>query len=393
MHLPKNVEYILSAYRDAAYEAFVVGGPVRDALLLKTPTDYDITTSATPDETREVFRGHRIIETGLAHGTLTLLLDGEPYEVTTYRVDGEYADHRHPDTVTFTRSLKEDLARRDFTVNAMAYAPEFGLVDPFGGTEDLSHRILRAVGDPYRRFDEDALRILRGLRFCSVLSFDIEEKTARAMRELAHLLPSVSVERVLVELDKLLMGARAREVLLEYRDVLAFAIPELSFSALPELTPLVDAPSRLLLLSIASGLCGAQYRALCDRLHTDRARRQLGEDVYRVLSLPYATDADLLMLAHEGGREAACLSLTLRSLLGEPTERARERLRKLLLDGAPTELSQLALRGADLALRGLRGSEIGLTLRSLLFAVMRGECENTRDALLSYLDHLDQKGE
>lgn len=385
MHLPENVKYILSTYREAGFEAFVVGGPVRDALLQKEPTDYDITTNATPEETREIFRTRRILDTGLAHGTLTLLLDGEPYEVTTYRVDGEYTDHRHPDTVTFTRSLCEDLARRDFTVNAMAYAPESGLVDPFGGRDDLSRCLLRAVGDPYCRFEEDALRILRGLRFSSVLSFAIEEKTAEAMRERAPLLSSVSVERILVELDKLLMGARAVEVLSRYRDVLVHAVPELPLVKIPELSPLDGAPERLLLLAVCSGLRAEQYRALCTRLHTDRARRDLGERVYSVLSHPYATDADLLILAHEGGREAALLSLTLRAILGEPTEEARSRLAELLSLGAPTAISDLAVRGADLSALGLRGVEIGATLRSLLYSVMRGECENTRESLLSYL--------
>ena len=200
--LPKTVEYIISTLEGAGYRADVVGGSVRDFLLGKTPSDYDITTDATPDMTKEVFRHERTIDTGIKHGTVGLYLDGEVYEITTHRVDGEYKDSRHPESVSFTTDIKEDLARRDFTVNAMAFSPRFGITDPFGGREDLENQIIRAVGDPTLRFTEDALRILRAVRFASVLGFEIEEKTALALGEKADLLKNVSPERIWVELKK-----------------------------------------------------------------------------------------------------------------------------------------------------------------------------------------------
>ena len=227
MDLPEQVRLALARLEDAGYEAFVVGGAVRDYVRgADTGTDWDITTSALPEETETVFAGYRVIETGMKHGTVTVLLDGEPLEITTYRVDGGYSDHRHPDEVRFTRSLREDLRRRDFTMNAMAYSPRTGVVDPFGGQADLAAGVVRCVGEPDRRFQEDALRILRALRFASALGMSIHPDTARAARDNRTLLTSVAAERVRVELTKLLCGADAERVLLEFPDVLSVPLPE-----------------------------------------------------------------------------------------------------------------------------------------------------------------------
>ena len=196
MPLPADAEEIIHILAGKGHRADVVGGCVRDFLMGKTPHDYDMATDATPEEMKAALGDRRLIETGIRHGTLTVLLHGTPYEVTTYRVDGGYADHRHPDAVSFTKDLKEDLARRDFTVNAMAYHPTYGYTDPFGGEDDLAAHTIRAVGDPYRRFDEDALRILRALRFAATLDFETEPVTAAALRAKAPLLFAVSVERV-----------------------------------------------------------------------------------------------------------------------------------------------------------------------------------------------------
>ena len=205
-NLPSHVEYILATLEAAGYHAHIVGGSVRDLLLGKNPDDFDITTSALPEETKAVFSDKRTVDTGIKHGTVSLILDGKPYEITTYRLDGEYKDSRHPEAVYFTKNIVEDLSRRDFTVNAMAYNPTTGLVDPFGGRDDLKLGIIRAVGDPYVRFNEDALRILRGIRFSSVLGFKIEDKTSKAIREKRQLLSKVSAERIYVELKKMLSG-------------------------------------------------------------------------------------------------------------------------------------------------------------------------------------------
>ena len=217
----------LALLQAAGYEAWIVGGCVRDALLGLPPKDYDLTPSALPEETQRVFAAYPRIETGLRHGTVTVLLEGEPLEITTYRVDGVYSDARHPDGVTFTRSLRQDAARRDFTINAMAYAPGQGLQDFFGGQADLAQGTIRAVGRAETRFHEDALRILRALRFASVLDFTLEGETARAARACAPLLAAVSAERVSGELGKLLCGKAAGRVLRDYPDVLGVVLPEI----------------------------------------------------------------------------------------------------------------------------------------------------------------------
>lgn len=204
LEIPGNVEKILHTLEEHGYEAYAVGGCVRDSVLGRTPDDWDITTSALPEQVKALF--HRTVDTGLKHGTVTVLMEKEGYEVTTYRLDGEYEDGRHPKEVTFTASLEEDLKRRDFTINAMAYNPSVGLVDLFSGLDDLKRGVIRCVGDPLERFTEDALRILRAVRFSSQLGFSIEEKTRTALGELAMNLKNVSAERIQTELVKLLVS-------------------------------------------------------------------------------------------------------------------------------------------------------------------------------------------
>jgi len=227
MVLSRDAETLLEQLNQNGYEAFVVGGCVRDMLMGITPHDYDITTSATPDEVKRVFENYHVFETGLKHGTVTVMVNGEPVEITTYRIESTYSDSRHPDGVMFTRSLTEDLARRDFTVNAIAYNPTVGIVDPFDGQQDIQKKILRCVGIPHERFSEDALRILRLLRFASVLGFEIEAETADAAFCLKKKLVHVSAERIQVELCKLLCGKGAGKVLIEYCEILSAVIPEL----------------------------------------------------------------------------------------------------------------------------------------------------------------------
>ena len=198
--LPEDVKKIITKLEEAGFEAYAVGGCVRDSLLHKEPKDWDITTSATPMEVKGIFPA--TIDTGIKHGTVTVMLHRVGYEVTTYRVDGEYEDARHPKEVTFTRSLKEDLCRRDFTINAMAYSERSGVVDLFGGCEDLENKVIRCVGKPSERFSEDALRMMRAVRFSAALGFEIEEKTAESIKEFAPTLVKVSAERIRTELEK-----------------------------------------------------------------------------------------------------------------------------------------------------------------------------------------------
>ena len=194
INIPQKAAQILKTLNAAGYEAYVVGGCVRDSILGREPGDWDITTSALPEQVKELFR--RTVDTGIQHGTVTVMMDKEGFEVTTYRVDGEYHDGRHPDAVTFTRSLEEDLKRRDFTINAMAYHPEHGLVDLFGGMEDIGKRIIRCVGNPVERFTEDALRMLRAVRFSAQLGFTVEENTKAALARMSGNLEHVSAERI-----------------------------------------------------------------------------------------------------------------------------------------------------------------------------------------------------
>ena len=227
MDMPKNVDTAINLLQSAGFEAYAVGGCVRDSLLGKTPNDWDITTSAKPEDMKSVFADFHCIDTGIKHGTVTVVIDGEPLEITTFRLDGEYEDNRHPKSVTFTSNLGADLGRRDFTVNAMAYSKMTGTVDLFGGQNDLKNKIIRCVGDPDRRFNEDALRILRALRFASALDFEIEENTAQSLLKNCALLGNISEERIAKELLKLVCGKGAKRILTDFAPVLFEILPEL----------------------------------------------------------------------------------------------------------------------------------------------------------------------
>lgn len=223
--LPENVDKVLKMLNAAGYEAYVVGGCVRDSILGREINDWDVCTSALPEQMKQVFEGRKTIDTGIKHGTVTVVVDGENIEVTSFRSDGDYSDGRHPDEVRFGVSLEEDLARRDLTCNAIAYSPKSGFVDPFGGMADIENKLLRAVGGPEKRFGEDALRMIRVLRFASVLGFRIEEKTAQAVHDCRMLLSTIAGERLFSELKKLVCGQYAPEIVCEYPDVLGVFIP------------------------------------------------------------------------------------------------------------------------------------------------------------------------
>ena len=227
INIPSQVNTAIEILCGKGHSAYVVGGAVRNLMMGIPVNDWDITTSALPEETLELFKDFRTIETGIKHGTVTVIIDGMPLEITTYRIEKGYSDNRHPDEVEFTDRVEDDLSRRDFTVNAMAYSPKNGLVDPFGGCEDISKKLIRCVGNPDKRFGEDALRILRALRFSSVLGFDIDSETAESVHRNKHLLKNISVERIFVELSKLLCGKNAGIILQEYKDVIFFVLPEL----------------------------------------------------------------------------------------------------------------------------------------------------------------------
>lgn len=212
--LPEKVKFIIDTIMDAGYEAYAVGGCIRDSILGRVPDDWDITTSATPHQVKELFK--RTVDTGIGHGTVTVMLDKEGFEVTTYRIDGEYEDSRHPKEVTFTANLVEDLKRRDFTINAMAYNDKAGLVDVFEGIQDIERKMIRCVGNAKERFTEDALRMMRAVRFSAQLGYEIEENTAAAIKELAGNLVNISAERIQVELVKLVTSAHPENLRIAY---------------------------------------------------------------------------------------------------------------------------------------------------------------------------------
>lgn len=233
IQLPEKVKFIIDTIMEAGYEAYAVGGCIRDSILLRKPSDWDITTSASPYQVKELFR--RTLDTGIKHGTVTVMLDKEGFEVTTYRIDGEYEDGRHPKEVTFTRNLTEDLKRRDFTINAMAYNEKDGLVDIFGGLEDIRCKMIRCVGDPVERFSEDALRMMRAVRFSAQLGYRIEEETSNAIRVLAPDLKKISAERIQTELVKLLTSPHPDYLRMAYETgITKVVLPEFDLCMITE---------------------------------------------------------------------------------------------------------------------------------------------------------------
>ena len=423
----------LDLLRTAGHEAWIVGGCVRDHLLGTTPKDYDITTSALPEETKTVFQQFHVIETGIRHGTVTVVLEGESLEITTYRVDGGYTDARHPDGVTFTRSLREDAARRDFTMNAMSYAPGEGLRDFFGGRDDVKAGIIRAVGDPAVRFQEDALRILRGIRFAAVLGFRLEPETEKAARQYAHLLKKVSAERIAQELSKLLCGKDAGRIITSYPDILGQVIPELlpmvgfdqrnihhchnllthTAVAVDHVPPVLHLRLAMLLhdvgkpstFSLGEDGQGHFYG------HAKQSVAMAGE-ILRRLRYPKALTekAETLIRYHDSVLEEDRIRRWLNKL-GEETffdllaiqrgdtaalapayctreERfARlEQLAKEILSEAPClQIRDLAVNGHDLMALGLAGKAIGSVQRHLLDQILEGKLSNEKSEILWYL--------
>ncbi len=225
--IPPQVNIAIEILQNGGHSAYVVGGAVRDVLMGKDAHDWDITTSSLPETTLELFKDFKTVETGLKHGTVTVIIDSMSLEITTFRIECGYSDNRHPDKVDFTNRIEDDLSRRDFTVNAIAYSPKNGFVDPFGGQRDIENGLIRCVGEADKRFEEDSLRILRALRFSSVLGFDIEPETAESIHKNFPLLKNISIERIFIELSKLLCGKNAGKILREYEDVIFFILPEL----------------------------------------------------------------------------------------------------------------------------------------------------------------------
>lgn len=430
--LPNAVLEALTRLNARGYEAYLVGGCVRDLWMGRTPQDYDLTTSALPEETEAVFSECRVVETGIRHGTVTVLIGGMALEITTFRTDGVYSDGRHPDGVSFTRSLTEDLQRRDFTVNAIAWSPDSGWRDPFGGREDIGKGILRCVGDPAARFSEDALRILRLVRFSSTLGFDADPETERAALELRHRLNLVSAERIYAELTKLLCGPYAERALMRYHPVLGTVIPDLTpCVGFPQITPYhqydvythtckvvsgvrPDPVLRwaALLHDVAKPECHAFYdgkshfhghpeqgalMAKCI-LRDLRAERKTADTVVRLIQfhdrlIPPERKAILRLLTDLPGEEALLLTDLMEAdceAKAEAGKRVIPEIRELrneirsVLDGHPClHVTDLHIRGKDLQDIGyLPGQAMGDCLKKLLQDVQDGTVPNETEALL-----------
>ncbi len=392
--LPASVLSVMERFDRAGMEVYCVGGCVRDLLRGTAPHDFDLCTAAHPDTVRALFADVPCLETGIRHGTVTVLWEGQPFEITTYRVDGAYDGHRRPRSVTFTPSLQEDCRRRDFTVNAMAYHPVHGLSDFFGGTDDLQARIIRCVGDADTRFSEDALRILRALRFSACLDFTVEAQTAAALHRGAPLLRHISGERIVSEWKKLLSGHRVPALLTEYRDVISVFFP--FFHAFSDPTAFgricdaaADSIARMAGLLYLCGIREAEAaRAALAHLPFDRA---FTDGCARLCSLT-ADPVPLLrytarrMLSEAG--DAYMTALKLHAAVIPEDMAAAELAAALCQDSIaqndPLHRDALAVTGRDLLACGYSGRAVGDMLDQLLDAVMRDAVPNTYDALISW---------
>ncbi len=392
MMLPVSVKKIIELLNKAGHRADVVGGCVRDFLLGDTPNDYDITTSATPEEMKAVFSGYRTIETGIKHGTLTVLVDSVPYEITTHRQDGDYKDHRHPDSVSFSKRIEDDLSRRDFTMNAMAYNEVDGITDIFGGKEDIENRVIRAVGDPYKRFDEDALRILRAIRFSAKLGFSVDAQTARAARDKKALLSFVSGERIFTEWKKLLESIHAYSVVEEYKDIISeFLIPGIEIKMPTESGFDIGTPSlrQLSLIMLSSPDPLASFKKLSDRLHFDNETKKEGIALIENFSkVSFESEVNVKRALSTLSKKHTEAMIKLKMMLGEVDASAYALYTKVIESNDAYSVSALDVCGNDLISLGILGREVGIMLNRVLDAVITEKVKNNKMDILEYVKNL-----
>ena len=391
--LPKNVENIIERLKEHGFEGFAVGGCVRDSLLKKTPTDWDITTDALPEDMKKIFK--KTFDTGIAHGTVTVLMDGVGYELTTYRIDGNYSDGRHPDSVSFSKNLSEDLCRRDFTVNAMAYSHNKGIVDLFDGRKDLQNGIIRAVGDAKKRFDEDALRMLRAVRFAAQLGFKIDDDTFAAIKEKAKLLSNVSKERIFVELNKSLCGDFAQNIKMVYTSGLYRYIGK-EFSKLDE--SIYDFYPRkfhnkkhMYWAAFLENIENVEaVKKILFELKSDNATRNNTYLLVKELKNPLpSSDEDIRWSLHRIGADLFCDYIEIlrsdkknKDIL-DKIDTIENRYSQILKENHAYEISMLDITGKDLMDIGIsKGPKIGEVLEFLLKKVIENPLNNEKSSLL-----------
>ncbi len=389
--LPEKICDVISRLKDHGHRGYAVGGCVRDMLMGKAPHDFDITTDAFPSETSDSFSDCEIILTGLKHGTVTVVYEGENIEITTFRTDGKYLDNRHPKEVTFVRNISEDLSRRDFTVNAMAYNPDEGLVDLFDGENDIKRKLIKCVGDADTRFNEDGLRILRAMRFASVLGFEVEEKTAEAVIRNRGLLKNISVERIYSEFTKLLLGDGAVKILKEFYPV----VSEL-FGDIPaeNIEVILNCPKdhTVRYAALFSHMSGEAASIVMRGLKTDNETHRLVKKLVGALGikLPKSSSErfgkEVCHLLSEHGFDDFRRIISLKKALGGfdgELERISELVDTVQEQNTCISIKQLSVRGSDLAEAGIpRSPEMGRILKKLLFFVIEGQVENTKEALI-----------
>lgn len=442
MTLPNGAKYLIDIIENNGFEAFVVGGFVRDSIMNKPCEDVDITTSAKPDEIEKILEDNSVkyIETGLKHGTITAVIDNESFEITTYRVDGSYVDNRHPDDVMFVTNIKDDLSRRDFTINAMAYNERVGIVDEFGGKSDIESKLIRAVGDADVRFKEDALRIMRAIRFASVLGFDIEEKTKKAIFDNKELLANVSYERIYNELSKLLLGDNVFDILVEYKDVIGIILPELKpifnvpqntrwhiYDVWTHTAKSVSVAPKDLALRYTMLLhdIGKAFTKTTDNNGTDHfkghqavsaeyahsalKRLKAPNEIYnRVMAVVPIHDMHIgierknvkkwlsrlgentlrdLVAVKRADKLAQNPEMTIDEL--ERLDVTEKVLNDIIKNGEPFSVKDLAVNGNDIASLGYKGREIGEVLNLLLDKVISNELKNEKAVLLNSISKKD----
>lgn len=423
--MPPQVDTALNILNRFGFEAYIVGGCVRDSLLGADPKDWDITTPALPEDVKRCFRNHRIIETGLKHGTVTVIISGMPIEITTYRRDGEYKDNRRPDSVDFIDNITMDLERRDFTINAVAYNKR-GILDLFEGIGDIESKIIRCVGDPDKRFNEDGLRILRALRFASVLGFEIETGTSDSIHKNRELLKNISPERIAAEFNKLIAGMNLKKVMADYRDIIQVFIPEIK-STEPDnlnesdlsrwhktLTCMENVPNDLALrlAALFHNLCGREKSGIdvdCSetcaalafeimgRLRYDKAtsekvrvfilyhNKKINPDERDVKRWLNKVGEPLLKGIFEIKKAIIKSGLGANEEKLDSIKRTEDVLSRVIAEKQCYNLKMLNLNGDDLLSAELaRGAEIGRILNELLHMVIDDEIENDREKLLNY---------
>ncbi len=380
MILSVNAEKLIEIAEKGGAKAYAVGGCVRDSLLLITPKDYDITISCTPEKTKEIFKEFKTFDTGIKYGTVSVIINDEIFEVTTFRGEKGYKDFRHPDEVYFSENIEDDLKRRDFTINAMAYNPKTGLIDLFDGKEDLENKIIRCVGIPTERFREDPLRILRGIRFASTYGFEIEENTKNAIFKLQHLLKHISKERIKAEFDKMFLNSNKNsKYLKEFQEAVKICLETDNIDFALKFTDKTDDLSvKWALILLNSDLnklkMSNQLKKECKILKafTDKA---LKEDL---ISIKY--------LVKEYGFEITEKIIEFKKALGENVSLATKNLQKIKTQNLCCTLKDLNINGNDLINLGFTQKEAFKTLLDdLLNKVIEEKCENNKEALIKQI--------